>query len=107
MMFASTPGAIAALEVAAAEAKQKFIPPPELTVSEWADQRRRLSRIDSAEPGPWVTATAEYQRGPMDAFTDPAVEDIVLMTAAQCGKTSIALNILGYIISAKIASPRA
>ena len=28
-------------------------PPPELTISDWADQNRRLSSEASAEPGQW------------------------------------------------------
>jgi phage terminase large subunit GpA-like protein len=34
----------------------------------------------------------------MDAFTDPEVEEVVLMASAQVGKTDILLNALGYII---------
>jgi phage terminase large subunit GpA-like protein len=35
----------------------------------------------------------------MDAFTDPAVSDIVLITSAQVGKSEILINCLGYIAS--------
>jgi phage terminase large subunit GpA-like protein len=62
-------------------------PPPRLTVSEWADQYRELSSESSAEAGKWSTSRAEYQRGMMDAISDPDIENIVLMTAAQIGKT--------------------
>lgn len=73
-------------------------PPPELTVSEWADLYRRLSSESSAEPGQWRTDRAPYQREIMDAVNDPAVETIVVMTSAQVGKTEIILNIIGYHI---------
>ena len=74
-------------------------PPPRLTVSEWADAERRLSPEASAEAGWWNTDRASYQRGIMDCINDPAIENIVIMSAAQIGKTEILLNILGYYIS--------
>jgi len=74
-------------------------PPPRLTVSEWADAERRLSPEASAEAGWWNTDRAAYQRGIMDCINDPAIENIVIMSAAQIGKTEILLNILGYYIS--------
>ena len=45
-------------------------PPPELSISDWADANRRLSSEASAEPGQWRTSRAEYQRGIMDAISD-------------------------------------
>jgi phage terminase large subunit GpA-like protein len=71
-------------------------PPPDLTISEWADTFRRLSPESSAEPGRWITARAEYQRGMMDAISDPKIENVVFMTGAQIGKTEIINNIVGY-----------
>lgn len=72
--------------------------PPKLTVSEWADRHRHLSGEASAEPGQWVTARAEYQRGIMDAASDPSIETIVFMKSAQVGATEIINNIVGYHI---------
>lgn len=71
-------------------------PPPDLTVSQWADQFRRLSSESSAELGQWRTDRAPYQRGIMDAASDPSVETIVVMSSAQVGKTEILQNIVGY-----------
>jgi phage terminase large subunit GpA-like protein len=71
-------------------------PPPSLTVSEWADAYRMLSAEASAEPGRWSTARAPYQRAIMDAFNDPLVETIVVMSSSQVGKSEQILNILGY-----------
>jgi phage terminase large subunit GpA-like protein len=73
-------------------------PPPDFTVSEWADSVRRLSPEASAEPGRWNTSRAEYQRGMMDAVSDPAVETVVVMSSAQIGKTEIINNIVGFHI---------
>src|SRR5258708_145736 len=36
--------------------------PPKLTVSQWADQKRMLSSVSSAEPGRWSTSRQPYQR---------------------------------------------
>ena len=73
-------------------------PPPRLTVSEWADQYRYLSPEASAEPGRWDTGRAEYQRGIMDAISDPRAETVVIMSSAQVGKTEIVNNLVGYHI---------
>ena len=75
-----------------------WLPPPDLTVSQWADRERRISPEASAEPGTWRTSRAEYQRAVMDAVSDPATERIVMMTSAQIGKTEILLNVIGYFI---------
>ena len=37
-------------------------PPPELTLSQWADTYRMLSAENSATPGRWHTDNAPYQR---------------------------------------------
>lgn len=71
-----------------------FRPPPNLSVSQWADNFRYLSSEASAEPGRWITDRAPYQRGMMDAIKQ--CERLVIMTAAQVGKTELLLNTIGY-----------
>ena len=73
-------------------------PPPKLTISEWADKYRYLSSEASAEAGKWNTGRAEFQREIMDCFTRPEVENLVIMSSSQIGKTEILLNIIGYFI---------
>ena len=73
-------------------------PPPTLTVSQWADKKRRLSPESSAEPGQWRTDRAPYQREMMDAINDSDVETVVIMCASQLGKSEIINNIIGYYI---------
>lgn len=73
-------------------------PPPRLTVSEWADRFRMLSPEASAEPGPWRTSRAPYQRAMMDALCDPTIHTVVVMSSAQVGKSELLLNALGYTI---------
>lgn len=78
---------------------QKVVaPPPLLSVSEWADRYRKLSPESSAEPGQWFTSRAEYQRGMMDAVSDPSIETVVVMSSAQVGKTEIINNVIGFHI---------
>jgi phage terminase large subunit GpA-like protein len=81
-----------------AKALAVLTPPPDLTISDWADQNRRLSSEASAEPGQWRTSRAEYQRGIMDAISDPAAETVVIMSSSQIGKSESILNMVGYHI---------
>lgn len=72
-------------------------PPPNISLSNWADNYRRLSQEASAEPGQWNTDRAPYQREIMDAITDIAIHKVVVMSAAQIGKTdAFILNPIGY-----------
>lgn len=73
-------------------------PPKEMTISEWADNYRQLSSEASAEPGQWDTNRAPYQRRIMDCLNDSEVNEMVVMSSAQVGKSEILLNILGYYI---------
>lgn len=74
-------------------------PPPNLTLSEWADKFRMLALGTSAEPGRWRTATAPYQKEIMDAITDISIKKVVIMSAAQVGKTdAMVLNPIGYYV---------
>jgi phage terminase large subunit GpA-like protein len=74
-------------------------PEQPLTVSEWSDKYRRLSSKASAEPGPWRTNRTPYLREPMDCLsTTSPVQRVVMMFAAQTGKTESGANWLGYVI---------
>lgn len=74
-------------------------PELQLSVSEWADKHRRLPKKSSAEPGPWRTSRTPYLREIMDCFsTTSPVEEVVMMAAAQVGKSEALLNALGYVI---------
>lgn len=86
---------ISALE-AMSGAMKMLTPPPRLSVAEWADAERRLDSQSSAEPGRWYTSRAEYQRGIMDACSDPGVREVVVMCGTQSGKSEAILNTIGY-----------
>lgn len=73
-------------------------PPPEMTVSEWADERRVLQPGTSRRPGPWRTDNAPYLRDIMNAYNDPDIRHLVICAGTQIGKTEVIYNILGQII---------
>jgi phage terminase large subunit GpA-like protein len=74
-------------------------PPADLTVSQWADQNRMLSGKASSEPGPWRTDRTPYLRQIMDDLSARStVQEVVVMFAAQLGKSETGNNWLGYII---------
>lgn len=73
-------------------------PPPDLTVSQWADEFLYLSPEESAEAGKYRVERAPYQREMLDAVSDPDITEIVYCTSSQIGKTLIAKAILGYHI---------
>lgn len=91
-------GNVQRLNAVVAKVMAGMKPPENLTVTEWAEKRRRLSTESSAEPGPWRTTRTPYLREPMNAFTDPRVRRIVMVAASQVGKSELELNIIGYII---------
>ncbi len=88
----------ARLNKAMRKALAGMAPPDDLTVSQWAEAKRRLSAESAAEPGPWRTERTPYLREPMDAFTDPKVRHIVMVAASQVGKSEFLNNCIGYII---------
>jgi phage terminase large subunit GpA-like protein len=71
-------------------------PPPKLTLSAWADEHFRLSAESAAEPGRW--RTLPYQRGILDAITDPAVERISWQKSARVGATKCMNAAIAYHI---------
>lgn len=75
-----------------------YRPPEKLTVSQWAEQRRVLSRESSAEAGKWRNDRTPYMVEPMDAFNDPNVHDIAVVAMSQTGKSELELNIIGSVI---------
>jgi len=88
----------ARLNKAMRKALAGMTPPDDLTVTQWAEAKRRLSAESAAEPGPWRTERTPYLREPMDAFTDPKVRHIVMVAASQVGKSEFLNNCIGYII---------
>lgn len=73
-------------------------PPERIPLSQWADKHFRLSPESAAEPGRW--RTLPYQRGIMDAITDPAVERVSMMKSARVGYTKMINAAVAYFIVA-------
>ena len=75
-------------------------PPPNLTLSQWADNFRRLSAEASAAQGRWNTDNAPFQREIMDAIGDVHIRKVVAMMCAQSGKTDgLILNTVGFYMN--------
>ena len=84
----------ASAHLVAALAASAWRPPKRLKLSEWADEHFYLSAESAAEPGRW--RTIPYQRGIMDAISDPGVEQVTLMKSARVGYTKILDATVGY-----------
>lgn len=78
---------------------EAFDPGERLSVWQWADAHRELSRKESAEPGGWDTNRTPWLRFPMEllSVSHPA-ERVILQWGAQVGKTQTVLNFIGYCI---------
>jgi phage terminase large subunit GpA-like protein len=72
--------------------------PDKLKPSEWAETNRILPGHVTAEPGPWRGARAPYLAGITDAISEPGVEQIVVIKAAQVGFSESLRNLLGFFI---------
>lgn len=68
-------------------------PPPDVTVSEWADQYRELSSSQSALAGRWRTSETPYLREIMDALSpNSPVQTVYVMKGARVGYTEGPIN---------------
>ncbi len=77
-------------------ARRAFAPPPNWTVSQWADNRRVISsRSGAVEPGQWRTSRVPYLREIMDSLSEPGVDRVVFMKSSQVGGTEVGLNWIG------------
>lgn len=77
-----------------ARAYEALRPSPDLDLSAWAEAHFVLSAESAAEPGRW--RTLPYQRGIMDAFTDPAVTQITVMKSSRIGWTKCVNAAIGF-----------
>ena len=86
-------------EVVWAALVEALTPDPELTVWEWADQRRILPKETTAEYGPWRTDRVPLMREIMTALSpsDPT-QEVTFVAGTQVAKTEIGNNFVGFII---------
>ena len=87
---------MAVIDDLVAEVRASWRPPKRMSLSEWADRYAYLSAESSAQEGRW--RTLPYQKGIMDAMTDPAIEQVVFMKSARVGYTKCLNNLIGYHI---------
>lgn len=75
---------------------EKALTPKErVTVSQWADTKRKVSTKTSPEAGQWRTDRNPPLREPMDCFSrDSLVREVWLQWPIQFGKSEVALNVL-------------
>ena len=94
----TAPEAAAKLRDSARKAiRQSLRPPPRLSLPDWADTHRRLTRASGAVGGAWQTSRVEVARGPMMAVTEPGVRTITLKIATQLLKTEVLLNTVAFL----------
>lgn len=74
-------------------------PPPDMTISQWADKYRILAGTASSEPGRWSNARTPYLVEIMDELSpqSPAT-DVVFMKGSQIGGTEVLINTALYYI---------
>jgi phage terminase large subunit GpA-like protein len=86
--------ATASIDALLWRASQAWRPPARLDLSQWADAHFYLSVESAAESGKWHTLP--YQRGIMDAITDPTVTQVSVMKSARIGYTKCINATVGY-----------
>lgn len=72
------------------------LPPPDLTVSQWAERHAVLAAESSSEPGRW--RSIPYQVAMMDACCHPDIERVTIKKSARVGYTKVIGNLIGYHI---------
>lgn len=87
------------LEITGRQWKRGLATDPVLTVSEWANSKRRLSSRSSPEPGPYSTDRTPYMRKIMDALSAYSpYQRVVFMKATQVGASEAGNNWVGYSV---------
>jgi phage terminase large subunit GpA-like protein len=67
-----------------------------LTISQWAEKERVVNV--GPRQGHWSNDPTPYLVEPMDALTEPGVNEVILCFAPQTGKTQVGFNFLGYVV---------
>lgn len=77
------------------EIMSALAPPPNLSVSEWANEYRYIPAEGAAEPGKWRNARVPHLVEIMNAMGDAAVPRVVAMLPSQHGKSEACINTIG------------
>jgi len=73
-------------------------PPPDLSLSQWAEEYFHLSPESSSLPGRFRFDRAAFQREVFDTLSDPNIKKVVVCSASQLLKTQSMLCFIGYAI---------
>jgi phage terminase large subunit GpA-like protein len=81
-----------------------FEPPPRVTVTEWADQFRRLPTKGASEPGAWRTDRVPFLAEIMDCMSagHPS-KRVVFIKSVQVGATECLNNVVGWFVDTQKA----
>lgn len=72
-------------------------PPPDLTISQWAEEERVLPKTSSSESGNWSNERTPYLVEIMDCLSPQhPCEDVAFMKPSQIGGTEVLINTAGY-----------
>ena len=86
------------------EAARVAAPPPDVGITEWAEEHRVLGN-SSRLAGRYRSRLTPFWREPQELLSPRSpIQQVVIMKAAQCGGTEIALNTIGFYM-AVAASP--
>lgn len=76
-----------------------LMPPPDTTVSQWAEGNRILPKSTTSEHGPWHNSRTPYLIEIMDKCSPQSMdEDVVFMKSSQVGGTELLMNVALYYI---------
>lgn len=96
MMLAIFPESLPELDAAHERARSLWEPPPDISVSDWAEANVYLRKGSTPRPGPLVLE--KYQREMLDVFADPLVHEVVCVKPTQIGWTVILYIIAGFTV---------
>lgn len=76
-----------------------LLPPPDINIWQWADEKRELTSMSSSEPGRWRTSRVPYLREILECLSpDSLYEFVVWMKGAQVAATEGGINWIGFTI---------
>lgn len=85
------------LRAAMARVWKHFEPPPDITISEWAQRNRMMPKGTTPRPGPFKPE--KFQIEMMDCVLDPNVHEVAVMKCTQVGFSDAVLNnVVAYYI---------
>lgn len=92
-MISTHPSAFDELKIVNARLQKLWLPPPRISIEEWAQEHRVLP-MASGRPGQWQADP--IQRGIQDACCDPEVGEVVFMKSVRLGWSEICNNCIGW-----------